>query len=400
MIEELYVWELQLLHLFQQYAADYDRVWVKLTRFGDPAWTLRLYFPLFYTLWPQRSIRFLLAGCISEYANGVLKWVLHGHRPYWYIGEHDIDNIVHLRQSEYTCETGPGSPSGHAMVTAAVFYVLAFGSKGERTATTGTPVVYAAESTTSVWKMMFAAVKTSLYFGLWLVFGVSKHVLWIKFYTTLLLLVALSRLYIAAHFPHQVVLGIVCGIAIGRLCVSVDITDLCDQPSRVLWLIGVLVTVGVGTYVVMVYALNLDPDWTIALARKHCANPDSIHVSTTPIASLVRNIATLFGVWLVLLTRTHLLSPTVTRALLRNEAFIRLDYTPACALASCTALLLFAQLPHTYGVRVDHSTLVFYAATAAYAIVGVYTTVCAMPAVPVMVAGMHILRPTKRSVAC
>jgi len=46
----------------------------KLTRFGDPAWTLRLYFPLFYALWPQRSMRFLLAGCISEYLNGVLKW--------------------------------------------------------------------------------------------------------------------------------------------------------------------------------------------------------------------------------------------------------------------------------------------------------------------------------------
>jgi hypothetical protein len=88
MIEAVYVWELQLLHAFQVFAENYDSVWVvsvihtlwtrpisqKLTRFGDPAWTLRLYFPLFYALWPQRSMRFLLAGCISEYLNGVLKW--------------------------------------------------------------------------------------------------------------------------------------------------------------------------------------------------------------------------------------------------------------------------------------------------------------------------------------
>jgi hypothetical protein len=52
------------------------------------------------------------------------------------------------------------------------------------------------------------------------------------------------------------------------MCVVVDITDLCAHPRRVLWLIAVLVTVGVSTYAVMVYALGLDPDWTIALARK------------------------------------------------------------------------------------------------------------------------------------
>ena len=109
---------------------------------------------------------------------------------------------------------------------------------------------------------------------------------------------------------------------------------------------------------------------------------------------------TLFGVWLTLLTRTHWLSPHVTRSLLRNEAFIRLDYTPTCALASCTALLLLAHMPYAYGLRADHHILVFYANTAAYAHAGVYTTVCIMPAAPVELAGMHILRPTKRSVAC
>ncbi len=46
------------------------------------------------------------------------------------------------------------------MVTAAVFYVLAFGGGDERTATTVRPQVYAAESNTSVWKVMFATVKT------------------------------------------------------------------------------------------------------------------------------------------------------------------------------------------------------------------------------------------------
>jgi glucose-6-phosphatase len=47
-------------------------------------------------------------------------------RPYWWIPENNppTGGIARLHQFPVTCETGPGSPSGHLMVTAAVWQII------------------------------------------------------------------------------------------------------------------------------------------------------------------------------------------------------------------------------------------------------------------------------------
>lgn len=44
-------------------------------------------------------------------------------RPYWWVWEQG-GGAVELRHTPLTCETGPGSPSGHVMGSAAVLYAL------------------------------------------------------------------------------------------------------------------------------------------------------------------------------------------------------------------------------------------------------------------------------------
>lgn len=44
-------------------------------------------------------------------------------RPFWWVREQG-GGAVELRQTPLTCETGPGSPSGHVMGSAAVLYAL------------------------------------------------------------------------------------------------------------------------------------------------------------------------------------------------------------------------------------------------------------------------------------
>lgn len=41
-----------------------------------------------------------------------------------------------------------------------------------------------------------------------------------------------------------------------------------------------------------------DPLWSVTKAKKWCANPDWIHLDTTPFAGLVRNLGALFGLGL------------------------------------------------------------------------------------------------------
>jgi hypothetical protein len=51
----------------------------------------------------------------------MLKWILHGNRPYWWAPM----NMQHrLDQYPTTCETGPGNPSGHCWLIAATITFL------------------------------------------------------------------------------------------------------------------------------------------------------------------------------------------------------------------------------------------------------------------------------------
>lgn len=44
-------------------------------------------------------------------------------RPFWWVREYGA-GAPDLRQTPLTCETGPGSPSGHVMGFAALLYAL------------------------------------------------------------------------------------------------------------------------------------------------------------------------------------------------------------------------------------------------------------------------------------
>ena len=53
--------------------------------------------------------------------------LLTGDRPYWWVHESPIfknKRPPFIHQFPRTCETGPGNPSGHSELNAAVFLVL------------------------------------------------------------------------------------------------------------------------------------------------------------------------------------------------------------------------------------------------------------------------------------
>ncbi|TFK14637.1 monocarboxylate transporter 10 [Platysternon megacephalum] len=117
----------------------------------------------------------------------LLTWILFGHRPYWWVQETMIypnQSSPCLEQFPITCETGPGSPSGHAMGSSCVWYVM----------------VTAALSYTVRWKDEAAITLHRLTWSfLWSVFWIIQ------------ISVCVSRVFIATHFPHQVILGVIGG---------------------------------------------------------------------------------------------------------------------------------------------------------------------------------------------
>ncbi|NWV21749.1 G6PC3 phosphatase, partial [Origma solitaria] len=161
-----------------------EQFWLLLTSRMDPNSIYTVLFPLARWLNDHVSMMVLWIALVAEWLNVVFKWFLFGERPFWWIHESGLSSReqLPLRQFPATCETGPGDPSGHCMILGAALW----------------PVVTVLTSKVSR--------------------CTQSHVLkLIPFLVYILLLVAmgLSRIFVLAHFPHQVVTGSLAGMALG-----------------------------------------------------------------------------------------------------------------------------------------------------------------------------------------
>uniref|UniRef100_A0A5S6QIM5 glucose-6-phosphatase n=1 Tax=Trichuris muris TaxID=70415 RepID=A0A5S6QIM5_TRIMR len=239
---------------------------LSITKVGDPDLLILYLFPFVSAINRTLFLRFVLATAICDMVNNILKWILHGERPYWWVHEHSMDEAVsQLKQFSLTCETGPGSPSGHAMITASVWYII-------------------------VWAYIKYIVRHSrrrhkLSLGAW------------SLYVSLLVLVAISRLYIATHFPHQVLLGSAIGLAVGWFFTKSPVKRL--RMVHCLLLTLVLSVTAALVYSAMLL-MNIDPHWSVQLALKWCQNPEWVHLNTSPLNALFRDAGAIVGLgWAV-----------------------------------------------------------------------------------------------------
>eukprot|EP00058_Branchiostoma_floridae_P009226 XP_002594714.1 hypothetical protein BRAFLDRAFT_281260 [Branchiostoma floridae] len=264
--------------------SDFADVLLFLTRMGDPRHAFLVYFPLALVFSRSVGLRTLLVAIISEWTNLILKWMLHGERPFWWINDPEIyeeGKAPHLEQYSLTCETGPGSPSGHCMVTAAVLWVV-----------TSALVSDLSAAPCNSWKrnpMIRAAP--------WLI------------YSFILTAAGVSRLFIATHFPHQVVFGTAVGTDITR---SKSAKEAIHCPScQVLLHVYkmVLISKALGPHS-CVNTMGIDPSWSIKKATQWCAHPEWVHLGTTPFFSVARDSGSSLGLAVAL----HSILPQVKTA--------------------------------------------------------------------------------------
>ncbi|XP_078501464.1 glucose-6-phosphatase catalytic subunit 1-like [Lissotriton helveticus] len=239
--------------------------------------TFFVFFPIWFHLCEAVGIKLIWVAVIGDWLNLVFKWILFGQRPYWWV--HDTDYYSNtsapvIEQYPATCETGPGSPSGHAMGAAGVYYVMV------------TAVL------SIVLKRNPPALKN------WCLRGV----LWAGFWMVQIC-VCLSRIFLAAHFPHQVITGVISGMAVAEAfhhIPSIYKTSLKRYLSTTLFLF----VFALGFYLLL-KSLGVDLLWTLEKAKRWCAKPEWIHIDTTPFAGLLRNLGIFCGLGLALNSRMY-----------------------------------------------------------------------------------------------
>uniref|UniRef100_A0A3B5AGW7 Glucose-6-phosphatase n=1 Tax=Stegastes partitus TaxID=144197 RepID=A0A3B5AGW7_9TELE len=257
-------------HYLQTNYKDAQGLFLWVSWAADLRNTFFIFFPLWFHLRASVGIKLIWVAVIGDWLNLVFKWILFGERPYWWVHEASYyTNSVapHIEQYPMTCETGPGSPSGHAMGAAGVYYTLV----------------------TSILTIVTSKKK----------FGPTVRttcaVLWTLFWGVQVC-VCLSRVFIAAHFPHQVVAGVITGMIVAE---AFNRTQWIYSASmkKYFYTVLFLTSFAVGFYLLL-KAVGVDLLWTLEKAQKWCVRPEWVHLDTTPFASLLRNMGTLFGLGL------------------------------------------------------------------------------------------------------
>lgn len=233
----------------------------------DPKYAFLLYSPIAYLLDNKVGKKLILTTVIAEWLNQVLKWFLHGERPYWYVHSsgHFDPQQTPIQQFPITCELGPGHPSGHAMVTAAVWYII----------------LDSALSAYCAHEHHAPQIKTTP------LSSSSRHHLQAKLsvwtlYFCLLLVVSVSRVFLGCHFPHQCMAGAALGLLVARW-----VSGLEARASHYLFASAFLFVTAFGTFGLL-SVLGLDPAWTIKMATTYCSKREYIHLDTAPFFSIMR----------------------------------------------------------------------------------------------------------------
>ncbi|XP_036398853.1 glucose-6-phosphatase 3 [Megalops cyprinoides] len=255
------VWMAEAL---QRGTIEYEKLWLFVTHMGDPKAAFLLHFPMMYYVNRRTGIAVVWVAAISEWLNLVFKWMLFGERPFWWVGESRlfIENPPQVQQFPATCETGPGSPSGHAMVTGGVWWVMA----------------------SALASFLHSRTRSRL-------LRAVPYLL----YLLVLVAVGLSRIFILAHFPHQVVAGSLTGFALG-LALNHTVPEWQPLLFFVRWCMGLLV--GALLLHVGLEHLGVDLSWSIALAKRWCSQSEWIRPDTAPLSSLTRDCGAMLGLGL------------------------------------------------------------------------------------------------------
>lgn len=298
----------------------------------DPKYVFTVYFPLAFGLQWALGVQLLGTIIVVEWLNQVLKWLMRGDRPYWWV--HEVQQVranvsapadlsggrllPDILQFPSSCETGPGMPSGHSMAMSAVWYVI---------------IHAVAQQVVAASPWLGAAARRRLTAALWGVFALFQ------------LLVMTSRMYIAAHFPHQCFLGLYLGVVTARRLYG---SRKWMAMSRSQWLLAAsfILATALSTYGLLL-ASGSDPAWSIRHAHKWCARQEYIHVDTTPFYSLVRYSGAAFGLGLGLTSRAFVSTDRSRFAPAQTAATLLLGLAAGAA-ADAAHLLVPKQVASTF----------------------------------------------------
>ncbi|XP_075033527.1 glucose-6-phosphatase catalytic subunit 1-like [Mixophyes fleayi] len=274
-MDALHAMGIYIVKYLQENLMNFQDWFIFVSHAADLRSTFYIFFPIWFHLCESVGIKLIWVSVVGDWLNLVLKWILFGQRPYWWVHETSYYANVsapEIKQFPVTCETGPGSPSGHAMGSSSVYYV------------------------------MVCAVLTLLHNNTSFKSRCQRWALW-TFFWGVQINVCLSRVFVAAHFPHQVVAGVISGMGVAEMFNHIPAIYSVSMKKYIYTTIFFFSS-AVGFYLLL-KEFDVDLLWTLDKAKQWCARPEWIHIDSTPFASLIRNLGVFAGLGLALDTQMY-----------------------------------------------------------------------------------------------
>uniref|UniRef100_A0A3Q3VSL5 Glucose-6-phosphatase catalytic subunit 1 n=1 Tax=Mola mola TaxID=94237 RepID=A0A3Q3VSL5_MOLML len=311
-------------HYMQTHFSHFQGYFLSVSMAADLHNTFFLLFPIWFHVQRVEAIQLVWVAAVGDWVNLMLKWLLFGERPYWWVQETDYYGNYSkplIEQFPMTCETGPGSPSGHAMGTAAVYYTM-----------------MSALLATVLKNEQYQIKKWCVRVSLWTLFWSVQ------------VCVCLSRVFVAAHFPHQVIAGVVIGILVAETLRRTQQIYKAGLHSYLLTSLLLLCLALLLNLFLQLIGMNLL--WSVNKALYWCHRAEWVSVDTSPLASLFRNTGTLLGLGLGLHCPLH--------AQVNRMAFARRSEGTIYRLICLSATLVLLQLFDSAFRPSVHSGALFY----------------------------------------
>ncbi|OWR47619.1 glucose-6-phosphatase, partial [Danaus plexippus plexippus] len=211
---------------------------------SNPHNMLEILFPLISIFDSVFASQLLLVMAVGGWVNSITKWILLEDRPFWWVRETTFyTSPPQLYQTDQTCETGPGSPSGHSCAAAEVLILII------------------------MWGQHIFNDRS-----------VENLTLWYNFCMQSVFLAPALCIYVSDPF-------------IWRYGSSTPVQNTVVKHVIVSVVMG---SIGLGMYWGMKF-FGIDPHYTVQLAFRWCNSPSSIAVSTTPLYSLVHTTAAMLS---------------------------------------------------------------------------------------------------------
>ncbi|XP_069807879.1 glucose-6-phosphatase catalytic subunit 1-like [Dendropsophus ebraccatus] len=261
---------ISIVRYLQENLISFQDWFVFVSHAADLRNTFHIFFPIWFHLCESVGIKLIWVAVVGDWLNLVLKWILFGQRPYWWVHEtsyYGNASPPEIMQFPVTCETGPGSPSGHAMGSSSVYYVMTCAALS---------LLQSHNSFKS---------------------RCQRLALW-AFFWAVQVNVCLSRVFVAAHFPHQVIAGVISGIVVASVFNHLQIIYSISL-KKYIYTTLFLFSFALGFYILL-KDFDVDLLWTLERASHWCSRPEWIHIESTPFAGLVRNLGMFLGLGLAL----------------------------------------------------------------------------------------------------